>query len=98
MGKPWGSITHLIHTEGQVVEAHAVQRRPRDERWSREELGNIRATPWQRAPPEGDQLPEIEVIPGKAADEQDRPDDCVEEVRHEPHPMHITRADLEKWG
>ena len=58
LGKPWGSITHQVWTGSKVIDAHAVQRRPRDERWSKEELlkitappGNVSREPQMRGPP-----------------------------------------------
>ena len=95
LGKPWGAITHRIWTGDRTIEAYAVQRRPRDERWSLEELMKVTATPWQWEPELLRAPEEPIVIQGGGP----APDQVVqEEELRGPNPMHITRADLEKWG
>ncbi len=49
-GRKWGSISHLVATPGGVVEVRAVQRRPATERWSKDELSQVHATPWNIQP------------------------------------------------
>ena len=57
MGTKWGSGTYVGHDRGSnayiiashdkgIVHTHAVQRRPLDERWSKEVIEAITETPW----------------------------------------------------
>ena len=77
LGKPWGSITHQVWTGSKVIDAHAVQRRPRDERWSKEELLKITATPWECEPRAIDEGAAPPVVGGGVAAPS-------QEVREEP--------------
>ncbi len=53
LGRTWGSITHRIATSSKtVVESRAVHRVPKQERWDREGLNGVQASPWQWAVPE----------------------------------------------
>ena len=103
LGRRWGSHTNFIYSQlGKVVESFAIQRRPVTERWSRDDIEEVRAYPWDWDPTEESIRGEVTVIPGMsdaelrarameqsgtAADRQSAPD-----------PMHITKADLEKMG
>ena len=95
MGKPWGSIAHRVWIGDRVVETYAIQRRPRDERWSLKELMKVDATPWQWEPfgERGHVEPEVVGRGGAALGQEEEEGDVAQ-----PHPMHITRSDLEKWG
>ena len=54
LGRRWGSITHLVGDGDAVFDARAVQRRPREDRWSVDLVQRLRATPWLNpAPPPG---------------------------------------------
>ena len=69
-------------TGDKVVETYAVQRRPRGERWSLEELMKIDATPWQWEPAMERRRAEPTVVGGgKAAHGQD----AEEEASRLPH-------------
>ena len=89
LGKRWGTHTHLVWTGTEVVEVYAFQRLPLDERWSREQLEAVTATPWNwksSTDPQG---------PGRAP-MLDEP--VAEHEPRAPNPMHITMEDLENYG
>eukprot|EP00969_Alexandrium_andersonii_P368443 15472925-Alexandrium_andersonii.AAC.1 len=47
LGRRWGTASHIVAASPtEVREVRAVARRPLPERWSREELQNLRAVPW----------------------------------------------------
>ena len=46
LGRRWGSPVSRVYSEGEVVDARAVQRVPLTERWCAATLAAIRATPW----------------------------------------------------
>ena len=45
LGRQWGSKLHKIAVGNEVIEARAIQRKPRSERWDRTALESIAATP-----------------------------------------------------
>ena len=53
LGRRWGSTISRVHSQGEVVDARAMQRVPLAERWSAASLAEIRATPWCVRPPPG---------------------------------------------
>ena len=55
LGRRWSTYTHLVFTDGQVIEVYAVQRRPKNERWSREAIDEVKAYPWDWKPIEIEQ-------------------------------------------
>ena len=64
LGRRWGTMTHIVAVSAdEVVEVRAVARRPFLERWSREELQALKATPWAWKCPERAAAGEAEVIP-----------------------------------
>ena len=71
-----------------------MQRRPRDERWSRAELQAIKSTPWQWVPKEEESAAEREVIvaggsaPADAAYTQADIDD-IREILGRPVAEHL---------
>ena len=96
LGRRWGSPVSRIHSQGEVVDARAVQRVPVAERWSAAALGEIRATPWcvrPGAPGEDAPLVVLQPLPrGAAAAPPPAP------LGYRPRRVFITRADLEMWG
>ena len=70
LGRRWGGMIHRVGIGTEVVETRAVQRKPREERWSRERIAGLRATPWQNPAREGDDdapavLPPRGELPGQ---------------------------------
>ena len=45
LGRRWGTHTHILWDGTKALEAYAVQRRPKEERWNKEILEKISATP-----------------------------------------------------
>ena len=85
-----------IYSQGEVVDARAVQRVPAAESWYAAALGEIRATPWCVRPgPPSEDAPVVVLVPlpqGAAPAPVPRP------VGYRPRRVFITRADLETWG
>ena len=46
LGKRWRSAEHLIHTDDGVIHCRAVSRKPIEERWDRQAIESIVASPW----------------------------------------------------
>ena len=93
LGRKWGSITHLVATPAGVVEVRAVQSRPAPERWDKEELSQLRATPWCPQPTvEGARR----GIPGAAGPGE--PPAVRMPADYQPKRVYIRPEDLEKWG
>ena len=72
------------------------------ERWSREEIEGVKAYPWDWEPTGETPKDEVAVIPG-LSDEELRARGMEEADRamdkqSAPDPLHITKADLERWG
>eukprot|EP00969_Alexandrium_andersonii_P143681 6353229-Alexandrium_andersonii.AAC.1 len=65
LGRRWGAACRIVAVgPNEAREARAVARRPLVERWSWEELQNLRAAPWAgRAGPEGSDGGPPQVIP-----------------------------------
>ena len=60
LGRKWGSMVHFIGMGREVVEARAVQRKPKEERWNKDLLQNLLASPWCNPVPLEDQrVPEV---------------------------------------
>jgi hypothetical protein len=101
LGRTWGSISHRIATSSKtVVESRAVHRVPKQERWDREGLNGVQATPWQWAVPEEEpEAAEPVVIAPRSAEErandQPRP---VQDKEFKTRRAYLTKADLERWG
>jgi hypothetical protein len=101
LGRTWGSISHRIATSATtVVESRAVHRVPLQERWDREGLNGMQATPWQWSVPEGEQAAtEPAVIAPRSAEErandQPRP---VRDKEFKSRRAYLTQADFERWG
>ncbi len=83
-----------------MVESRAVHRVPKPERWDREGLNGLQATPWQWAVPEEEiAATEPAVIAPRSAEErandQPRP---VHDKEFKTRRAYLTKADLERWG
>jgi hypothetical protein len=97
LGRAWGGIVHQVYANGKVHAIRGVQRQPRDARWRKEALEEIRATPWNRAPAaEGEMI----VLPPLAAPAaaQGPAAEEVREISYNPHRVHIRMEDLELHG
>jgi hypothetical protein len=97
LGRSWGGIVHQVYANGKVHAIRGVQRQPRADRWRKEALEEIKATPWDRAPAaEG----EVIVLPPLAPPAAAQGPAAVEvrEVEYNPHRVHIRLADLEAHG
>ena len=96
LGRRWGNHTHILWDGSKTIEAYAAQRRPKEERWSKEILQAITATPWNWTPADAGRV-QPHVIPGTGAPitlHSNEP----ENYTINPHPMHISVQDLERWG
>jgi hypothetical protein len=94
LGRRWGSPVSRVFSQGEVVDARAIQRVPVAERWCAATLGAIRATPWCARPgPEGAApLVVLQPLPDVAAQPAPAP------IGYMPRRVFITRADLDAWG
>ena len=91
-------MTHIVAVSaGEVVEVRAVARRPLMERWSREELEALRATPWAWKCPEGAVAGEAHVIPHMPAAGA-IPAEPVQRGPAAPMRVNITAHMLEQHG
>jgi len=96
LGRRWGSMTHRIYADGQVVDARAVQRVPLEERWVADRLAAIRATPWCLDPgPDG---ATVLVLPPLPVDPAAGPAPAPAEIEYRPRRVFIRKEDLERWG
>jgi hypothetical protein len=98
LGRNWGGIIHQVFANGKVHAIRGVQRQTRDDRWRKEALEAVTATPWDREPTaEG----ELRVLPplaqpaaARGAEEQEE----VQEPEYNPHRVFIKLEDLELHG
>ena len=96
LGRRWGSITHLIGVGREAVETRAVQRRPREDRWCKEMIEGLRATPWLNPAPDGEADAPVALPPrGEPAP---RPALDGPSAREGPKHVYIRDTDLEKFG
>ena len=99
LGKRWKSTEHLVHTAGGMIKCRAVKRRPLENRWDREEVEAIVATPWRPNPSSDEGKAEARVLPPlpevKLIKDPPRPKEP--EVRAPLRPR-ITKSDLLSWG
>ena len=87
---------HIIGTEKGIVKAYTVKRRPEEERWSLDIIQCITATPWDWSPGAYEQASQPQIFPGTA--QEPNSTDQPENYTGVPHPMHIAKEDLEKYG
>ena len=88
---------NVVAVPGEVREVRAVARRPFPERWSREELQALRATPWAWTCPEEVAAERVAVIPHAPAVGA-RPVGPVPKGQVAPMRVEITLAMLEEYG
>ena len=50
LGKRWRSGEHFVHFQGEVIKCRAIHRVPLEERWNKDEVEEIAATPWETKP------------------------------------------------
>ena len=71
----------MVYSElGHTLEAYAIQRKPVSERWSREDIEQVRAYPWDWDPAEEVARDEVRVIPGLT------PEELRERAMRDPEP------------
>ena len=96
LGKNWGAQSHIVWDGERALEVFAVQKRPKEERWSLDVIQGITATPWNWSPETHEQATQPQIIPG--TEPVENPVDQDENYTGAPHPMHIGKADLtQKW-
>ena len=99
LGRRWGSITHIAATgPGEVCEVCAVACKPLSELWSREELQDLRATPWAWDAPREAAAEGVEVIPHAPAAAGAIPVSPEPKGQVAPMRVNITPAILEEYG
>ena len=95
VGRRWGSIANIIITEEGALEARNIRRRPDGEKWSKEVVENIRATPWCWRP--RDDVPMVVLPPMLPSSTTPTPPAETAPVPV-PLPPYITKEDLNKYG
>ncbi len=97
LGRRWGGVVHQVFANGRVHEIRGIQRQPREQRWRREALEAVTATPWNRAPTAEGELRVLPPLAGPAAAAAaEEPE--VREPEYNPHRIFIKQADLERFG
>ena len=95
LGRTWGGITHLIGVGREVKEVRAVQRRPKEERWSVARVQGLLATPWRNpAPADAEEVQVLSPRPPDDLPDQPRPPAS----RDGPKQVYIRDEDLMKYG
>ena len=81
-----------------MIESWGIQRKPKAARYDREVLQAVRATTWDWNPG-AVRRGEVIVIPPMTAEQRAAvPQRPVKEPEYTPHPLDITKEDLERWG
>ena len=89
-------MVHFIGMGREVVEARAVQRKPKEERWNKDLVQNLLASPWCNPVPLEDQrVPE--VLPPRG-EPLPRPVPDGPSAREGPKQVYIRDVDLERYG
>jgi hypothetical protein len=97
LGRSWGGIVHQIFANGKVHTIRGIQRQPRDQRWRKEAIEAITATPWDREPSaEGELRVLPPLAPPAAAAAAKEPE--VREQEYNPRRVFIKQTDLERFG
>ena len=93
LGRNWGSITHRIAVDSNlVVESRAVRRVPLEERWSIDNVQHLLSTTWNWTPPE-DGVSDYAVI------EAPGPVEVVDRTRaYNPRAVYLRPDDFAKHG
>jgi hypothetical protein len=93
LGRRWGAIQNRVSVGNEVLEVHAVQRRPATERWDMAALEGVKALPWCNPAP--DDAEPVRILP-PLGDAPAVPPRVRPEVGHKR--VYIRHEDLEKWG
>ena len=97
LGRTWGTISNRIaKSDKEVVEVRAVHRVPQVERWSRDDLNNLKATPWQWTATE--ESGAAAVIAPRSEEEKAQDEPKVENPDYNPKRVYLRKEDMEKWG
>ncbi len=99
LGRNWGGVIHQIYANGKVHAIRGVQRQPRTERWRKEALEAVTATPWMREPTaEGELRVLPPLAPPAAAQGAAVEEEVLDEPEYNPRRVFIKLADLELHG
>ena len=98
LGTRWRSMEHHIGTPDGVLQSYRIERKPLEDRWSKEAVEAIVGTPWRPQPSLGDTTAP-RVLPPLPADQQlrNQPRPKEPEVRAPLRPR-ISQHDLTRWG
>jgi hypothetical protein len=98
LGIRWKSMEHHIGTAAGVTKSYTIERKPIEDRWSKEAIEAIVGTPW-RPQPAPDDMTVPRVLPPLPADQQLRNQLMPREpeVRAPLRPR-ISKHDLTRWG
>ena len=88
-------MAHLIGRGREAVETRAVQRRPKEDRWDKEFLQGVLATPWQNPAPEDGDAPPAVLPPRDDRPAGPAPDPGAQEG---PKQVYIRDVDLARYG
>ena len=99
IGKRWRTTEHYVNTPTGVIKCRAIKRKPIEDRWSREAIERIEATPWRLTPSPKDGSGGPRVLPPLPDDQliRDGPKPREPEVRAPLRPR-IQKSDLNRWG
>ena len=91
-------MEHHIGTPEGVIKSYAIERKPLEDRWSKDAVEAIVGTPWRPQPQPGD-TSAPRVLPPLPADQQLRsqPKPKEPEIRAPLRPR-ISKHDLTRWG
>lgn len=101
LGRTWGSISNRIATsERTVIEARAVHRVPKPERWDLDGLNKLQATPWLWTVPECAATEDQPAVIAPRTEEEKAldPPRPVQEREYKPKRVYLMKTDMEKWG
>ncbi len=98
LGRSWGGIVHNVFANGKVHGVRGVQRRPRADRWRKEALEAVTATPWDRAPAAEGEMRVLPPLAPPAAAQGPAPAEEVRELEYNPRRVFIKLTDLELHG
>ena len=98
LGIRWRSMEHHIGTPEGVLKSYAIERKPLEDRWSKDAVEAIVGTPWRPQPSSGD-TSAPRVLPPLPADQQlrNQPRPKEPEVRAPLRPR-ISKHNLTRWG
>ena len=95
VGRRWGTVTNLILTSEGALEARDIRRRPDPEKWSRQAIEAVRATPWCWHPDSDMPITVLPPLPGKESEEaKEIPEPSIPV----PRSFYIIKEDLQRFG